>query len=1163
MEKMRLNIDGRELEGYRGQTILEIALENDIEIPTFCYDKRMEIFGSCGICVVEAEGMPKLLRACATEITDGMVIWTDTPRVRESRKVNLELLLSQHTGDCRAPCGLACPAQTDCQGYVGLIANGEMEEALKLIKSKVPLAASIGRVCPHPCEEACRRELVEEPISVLNLKRFAADIDLDKPEPYLPEIAPPTGKSVGIVGGGPGGLSCAYFLAEQGHSVTVYDAMPKMGGMLRYGIPEYRLPKVIVDKEAALIEKMGVMFINNVRVGQDRSFDSLRNSHDAVVIAAGAWESMPLRCPGSELPGVYGGIEFLRKAFANEPIRIGKSVAVVGGGNTAMDACRTAVRLGASKVYIIYRRTKAEMPADEVEITEAEEEGIIFKYLVNPIEVIGEDGKVAKLRLQKMQLGEPDDSGRRRPVAIEGDEEILEIDTVIAALGQGIVPEGFTGMELTRGNTIIADEQAFTTNIDGVFAIGDCINDGAAIAIKAIGDAKKAAISIGAYLNGVDISHKEPYRVKRDDLTEADFADRKKEPRAKAYHLKPGERSDNFFEIMETFDKETAVKEASRCLECGCHDYFECKLISLADRNDVEPDRFRESVSKVEFKDDHPFILRDPNKCILCGLCVRICDELVGSAALGFVNRGFNTVVKPAFEDALSDTTCISCGQCVSVCPTGALQERITIKKSIPLETKKTGTICGMCSVGCSSCVESRGDLLVKTTPATDRGINDGLMCGRGRFGMNYVQRDGRITTPMIRKNGELTPVSWRDAFVYAAKKMESLKMRGEKTAVSIGHTYCLEDAGAIRNLAKIFDSEVFSFLNRENGLVKVFGCDGSPNSLEEVLGANGIFVFGGSMLSNPVILSKLRHAAKNGVPVTVVSTEKGEYNLPCNIIETPDSTAFIKQVTKALIESGCVPKNTDGFDELKASLSGVTVSSDAEKLAKDYKAAKKAMVLYAIGELSSAAATEIANMAVIAGHVGSPKNGIYMLRQMSGSQVLADYGITETADVANGARGLMVFGEDCEIQSDGLEFLAVQDTLFTKAMEKADVVFPLAAYPEIDGTFVNTERRVQQCNKAVNPPIEYRTADIAQKIAEILEDSAPAGNANELYPMIESGECGPAPVLYVDGFGFPDKRAKLQVVPETGMFEHLEPTCSLLNAVEADLPTPPACGRG
>ena len=735
--KTSLKIDGKELVGLKGQTILEVALENGISIPTLCYDKRMPHNGACSICFVEAAGNPKLLRACATEIAEGMDIRTDTPRVNESRRVNLELLLSQHIGDCVAPCTTGCPAQTDCQGYVGLIANGQFEAANKLIKSIIPLPASIGRVCPHPCQDVCRRKLVEEPVSILHLKRYAADIDLSKPEPYLPEIAPATGKSVGIIGGGPGGLSCAYFLAQQGHKVTIYDAMPNMGGMLRYGIPEYRLPNMILDKEIALIEKMGVNFKNNVRIGKDISFESIKEQYDATVIAIGAWKSVPMRCPGEDLPGVFGGIEFLRKVYDNEVISGLKNVAVIGGGNTAMDACRTAVRFGADNVYIIYRRTKAEMPAEEIEIIEAEEEGVLFRYLVAPIEVIAENGRVAGLRLQKMRLGEPDSSGRRRPVPIEGDEETIEVDTVITALGQGIVPDSLDGINLTRWNTIIADEGVFSTNMKGVFAIGDCINDGAGIAIKAIGDARLCAAAIDGYLHGVEISHKVPYRVTQDDLTEEDFADRKKEPRSGLRHRSPDERRNHFLEVAETFDPEAAHRDASRCLECGCHDYFECKLIALADRHDVHPDRFKESVKEVIFEDNHPFILRDPNKCILCGLCVRICEEHVGACALGYVGRGYETTVMPTFGNPLSDAGCISCGQCVSVCPTGALQERISFIKPIPLNTDKTESICGLCSIGCSVVVESYGDMLVRCVPSANRGINNGMMCAAGRFGIN------------------------------------------------------------------------------------------------------------------------------------------------------------------------------------------------------------------------------------------------------------------------------------------------------------------------------------------------------------------------------------------------------------------------------------------
>ena len=317
MNKFRMNIDGKEVFGLPGQTILEVARENDIFIPTLCYDERTAIYGACGLCVVEVEGNPKLCKACATTVAPGMVVMTNTDRVTESRKTNLELLISNHNGDCKAPCSKACPAGTDCQGYVGLIANGEYEAANELIKDKIPLPASIGRVCPHPCEDACRRALVDEPISIMALKRFAADYDLAADTVFVPEIDEPTGKSVAIIGGGPMGLSAAYFLRQKGHDVTIFDAMPKLGGMLRYGIPEYRLPKEVLDTEINIIESMGVEIVTNCKIGEDLSFDTVRADYDAVLLGIGAWVSTGVGCPGEDADGVIGGIDFLRKVVRN------------------------------------------------------------------------------------------------------------------------------------------------------------------------------------------------------------------------------------------------------------------------------------------------------------------------------------------------------------------------------------------------------------------------------------------------------------------------------------------------------------------------------------------------------------------------------------------------------------------------------------------------------------------------------------------------------------------------------------------------------------------------------------------------------------------------------------------------------------------------------
>ena len=668
MSEIKLTINNIQLTGTAGQTIHDIALAGGIKIPTLCHSELVDASGACGMCVVEAEGNPRLLRACSTVAADGMVIFTESDRIRKNRKMALELLLSDHTGDCVAPCTLACPAQTDCQGYVKLIAEGKYIEAYELVKEKVPLPASIGRVCPHPCEDACRRELVEEPISIMDLKRFASDIVLGVGAPPA-DIPAESGKNIAVIGGGPGGLSVAYFLRLKGHAVTVYEAMPFMGGMLRYGIPEYRLPKALLQKEIDLIEKTGVVLNCNVRIGDDMSLEELRQKFDAVIVAAGAWTSTGLRCPGEETDGVLGGIYFLQDAADYD--FTGQKVAIVGGGNTAMDACRTAIRLKADKVYNIYRRTRDEMPAEEIEIIEAEEEGVIFRNLTNPLEIIaGENGKVSKMRLQLMELGEPDASGRRAPVALEGQEETLEVDVVIAAIGQKLNPKGFEEIELTRWGTIIADEFSFLTNLDGVFAIGDATNDGADIAITAIGEAKKAAEMVDRFLSGAELTYSPGYLVK-DEKTSEDFKDKTRESRAKMPHRSPDERRKDFEEINHGLSEEQAKKEATRCLECGCHDYFECKLIEYANQYVVKPEKYDGVKHCRNEENDIPGIHRTPDKCVLCGLCVRLCEESVGAGVLGFVNRGFDTVVQPAGDQS----ECEGCAKCADVCPTGAMQK--------------------------------------------------------------------------------------------------------------------------------------------------------------------------------------------------------------------------------------------------------------------------------------------------------------------------------------------------------------------------------------------------------------------------------------------------------------------------------------------------------
>lgn len=681
---INLTINGIAVSVEEGTTILDAAKKAGVYIPTLCYDEAVKVYGACGLCVVEAEGVPKLLRSCSAKCSEGMVVNTESDRVVRSRKIAMELLMSAHDGDCIAPCQLNCPARTDCQGYVGLIANGEYDAALELIKETNPLPASIGRVCPHPCEKACRRGNVDEPINIAQLKAFAADMNL-RGEAYLPKCEKPTGKKVAIVGGGPAGLTAAQNLAIKGHEVTVFDMMDKMGGMLRYGIPQYRLPKEVLDSEIALIEKLGVRLCNNVKFGKDVTLDMLKSVNDAVILAPGAWKSMAMRVKGEDAQGVYGGIDFLRSVIQGKPVEIGKKVAICGGGNTAMDACRTAVRLGAEEVYVIYRRTEKEMPAEEIEIKESKEEGVIYKFLTNPTEIHSKDGKVVGMTLQLMELGEPDASGRRRPVAIEGKTEYIELDSVIMAIGQKLDPENFSDVELTERGTICADIDNFTTNIDGVFAIGDATNRGASIAIEAIGEADRCSKAVDAYLHGEDFESRVPYISRRDE-DKIDYSGKEKAVRITPAVLPAEIRKNNFDEVSLGFTQEEAKNEAKRCLECGCKEYFKCRLLSVAQRYDINPSRFKGEMPQKYTKNSNEFIERNSAKCILCGLCVRSCKEVMDISAIGLLGRGFTTEVSPAFSLPLDQTKCTNCGLCVKLCPTGALTEKSTLDKQVPLK---------------------------------------------------------------------------------------------------------------------------------------------------------------------------------------------------------------------------------------------------------------------------------------------------------------------------------------------------------------------------------------------------------------------------------------------------------------------------------------------
>ena len=460
------------------------------------------------------------------------------------------------------PCHRACPAGIDIPRYLRLIARGRPAAALAVIRERVPFPGSLGRVCVHPCEEACQRgREIDKPLCIRMMKRFAADNSDDSWKRQAKRL-PPTGKSVAVVGAGPAGLTAAYYLAKQGHKVTAFEALPEAGGMMRVGIPEYRLPRNILKSEVDDIRSFGVEIKFNSRV---QSLDALfEQGYDAVFLGLGAHQGMRLGVDGEDQPGVIESAEFLRRVNLGERISVGKDVAVVGGGNVAIDAARISLRLGAKKVTIVYRRTRAEMPANPEEIDAALEEGIEIVYLAAPSKVARENGRL-KLECIRMELGEPDASGRRRPVPLKGSEFSTEYDTLIAAIGQRTeIPEAYK-IEQGKGSTVKVDAQMQTSR-RGVFGGGDCVS-GPATVIEAIAAGRKAAEAIDRYLGGSgDIS--EPL-VAADEATRFTDSELPPEKLAVFSHLEPEERLKTFDEVEQSVDWDVAVAEAQRCLQCN------------------------------------------------------------------------------------------------------------------------------------------------------------------------------------------------------------------------------------------------------------------------------------------------------------------------------------------------------------------------------------------------------------------------------------------------------------------------------------------------------------------------------------------------------------------------------------------------------------------
>jgi len=809
MKTVRLKIDNRIIEAREGQTIFQAARQNGIEIPHLCFDPRLDPFTSCWLCTVEVKGFPRLVPSCTAKVAEGMEVVTRSDRVLSARKTCLDLLLSDHYGDCIAPCQQACPDHIDIQGYLALIAMGQYREALELIREVNPLPLCVGRVCPRFCEKQCRRNLVDEPVGINFLKRFASEHGYEGIDPSS-SVGPDTGFRVAIIGAGPAGLAAAHFLRLQGHRVTIFEANPKPGGMLRYGIPEYRLPKREMDREINLILGMEVDIEYGVRLGREMDIDALRaKGFHAILLAIGAWAERKLGCEGEDLAGVESGIGFLYRIASGEKVRVGKRVSVIGGGNTAIDAARSCLRLGAQEVHLIYRRSREEMPANEEEIKEAEHEGVRLHFLSAPVKVTGSGGNVCAACCIQMELGEPDASGRRRPVPVEGSEYTFETDMVIAAIGQFMGDQETLkgmGIELTRSGTVAVSGETGQTTLPGVFASGDCVL-GPATVIEAIAGGRYAAVAIDRYLQKGAVMAAQPglYNHSKGDLATIDtapFETYEKIPRALMPSISTQDRLKGFEEVEIGLTEEAAIQEAGRCLSCGCEAVFDCKLREYASEYGLaHAEVMKGRYNRYQEREEHPLIARDRNKCIRCGLCVRMCAEVEGASAYGFVNRGFQTIIDPPLDLPLQESTCDSCGLCLSTCPTGALEYRPRLPKPGPWLPRETETICTLCGMGCEVVVKTKAGHCIEVSPRPNGGINQGKLCWRGTFGGEMIHSPLRQRAPSGWRNGGEVTLGWDEAIVAAGKSLKE-KAAAQALAIIASPRLTPEETIMLRHLA-------------------------------------------------------------------------------------------------------------------------------------------------------------------------------------------------------------------------------------------------------------------------------------------------------------------------------------------------------------------------
>ncbi|MCC4816945.1 formate dehydrogenase subunit alpha [Vibrio lentus] len=992
---IQIVIDGKYRIVEQGQTVLEAAKTCGLEIPSLCGLNKTADKVPCDLCVVEVDGVG-VTRSCELEVSNGLNITTQSKQLTNHRQEALNSIMTDHYADCEAPCQTACPAGVDIQSYLHHIAQNDHIKAIEVIKKTLPMPLSIGRVCPAFCETECRRNLVDESIAIRQLKRHAADADLAAQESYMPPKKPSKDKRVAIVGSGPGGLTAGYYLSNEGYDVSVYESMPKAGGWLRYGIPEYRLPKSILDKEIELMCRNGMAVECDKKLGVDFTLSDLSNDFDAVCLAVGASQAVEMNYTGSDLAGCYLGVDYLKDYVTDKHFTTGKKVAVIGGGNTAIDCARTAVRDGADTT-LIYRRTRDEMPAEDYEIEEAEHEGVKFHFLTNPAENIAdENGHVSEIRLERMALGPADASGRRSPKPT-GEFFVEDFDTVIAAVSQkpdlSFMDNESLEIPLTRWNTADADPQTMYTGTGNIFSIGD-FRRGPATAVEAVGDGRIAAQAIDRFFNG-DMNQipAKPFNSRKQKQLKAVDPEQYKAIQRMARkimpELTPEQREQSFEEVETGFDNADAIAEAARCLECGCQANTDCDLrdysteykatqthpeykIDVASNDSWQAIRAEETKvgltrQKFAVDDSSEFIIFDANRCISCGQCIQACREQNVHGVLSFMNQSDGKPAsrpecRPNFgadKTLMGDSNCVQCGSCVQACPTGAMVDARDRKQGDTDLLKKVDTICTYCGVGCKLMMHvDEKKNKIRYIEGGDSPVNEGMLCVKGRFGFDFVDSDARLTTPLIRKDGWLQPASWDEAIKLIADKFIAIKQGFGSNAL----------AGFSSAKTTNEDNYAFQkFIRRElgtnnvdhcarlchastvTGLEASLGSGAMTNDIPSIKHSDVIFIIGSDTTSaHPIIGSHIKQAVRHGGARLIVADPKRidiADHAELYLAHRPGTDVMlINGVMQQIIKHGWydqeyIEDRVDGFDTLLQEVMSPSYSLDKVELVTGVKA--------------------------------------------------------------------------------------------------------------------------------------------------------------------------------------------------------------------------------